>query len=399
MKSARTIFSSVLLIGLIAMLLSGCGKRGNAVQHDEENSADSTAVEDTSAAAEDTMAAAEDTAEVNLDLIPVEVAQVEVGDISSYLLLSSTIETENVVDVYPLVGGVIEKLFVEEGKWVEEGTPLLQLVDDEIILNEKQEEVNYDQKQLSFKRLEQMYAQNLVSDEDYETARYTLKQAEIARDKARLTRQRTTIRSPISGIISERLVQPGNLVSMSSKLFVITDPAKKICRVWVPERDLAQLAVGQKAFVTSEIALQERFPGWIKRISPVVEPTTGTCKVTVGIRDPKNRLRPGMFVRAEVVIATHENALLAPKNALVYENDLEWVYVIADSLAVKKQVQIGFSNGNRFEAIAGLNPDDQVVVVGQTTLKDSVAVNVVNLDSVITMALTEMPEEEEPAEE
>lgn len=400
MKSARTVFTCILLCGLIAMLLAGCGKRGDAVQHNnDENTADSSAAEDTSAAAEDTMAAAEDTAEVNLDLIPVEVAKVEVGDISSYLLLSSTIETENVVDVYPLVGGIIEEIYVEEGKWVEAGEPLLQLEDDEIILNEKQAEVDYQQQQLNFERLEQMHSQNLISDEEFENARFTLQQAEIVRDKARLTRQRTTIRSPISGIVSERLVQPGNLVTTASKLYVITDPKEKICRVWVPERDLFQLAVGQRAFVTSEIALKERFPGWIKRISPVVEPATGTCKVTVGIRDPRNRLRPGMFVRAEVVIATHEETLLAPKNALVYENDMEWVYVIQDSLAIKKRVMIGFSNGNRFEAIEGLRADDQVVVVGQTTLKDSVAVNVVNLDSLITMALTELPKEDETKEE
>jgi RND family efflux transporter MFP subunit len=153
---------------------------------------------------------------------------------------------------------------------------------------------------------------------------------------------------------------------------------------------MAPLKTGQKAFIASNIALSERFPGWIKRISPVVDPATGTCKVTIGIKDRQNRLRNGMFVRTEIVIDTHEDAVLAPKNALIYENDLEWVYVIEDSIAVRKRVKLGYANGNRFEALQGLAAGDQVVVVGQNTLKDSSEVRVVDLDS--TLALT-LPEE------
>ncbi|TKJ40458.1 hypothetical protein CEE37_09085 [candidate division LCP-89 bacterium B3_LCP] len=392
MTSFRPFLAFIVVCCLTTMLFWGCGKRGDAEQTSADSEADSTAIEDTSQAVEDT-------SEVYLDLIPVEVAQVEEGAIADYMLLSSTIETENVVDVYPLVGGVIEKIFVEEAMWVDDGQPLLQLEDDEIILNEKQAEVDYEQQKVTFKRLEHMHAQSLISDEEFENARFTLQQAEIVRDKAKLTRQRTTIRSPISGIVSERLVQTGNLVNTTNKLFIITDPAEKICRVWVPERDLSQLKTQQKAFVTSEIALNERFPGWIKRISPVVDPATGTCKVTIGIKDPHNKLRPGMFVSAEVVIATHDEALLVPKNALIYENDFKWVYVVVDSLALKKRIEIGFSNGNRFEALQGLNQGDQVVVVGQTTLKDSSAVNIVNLDSLLTLALNPPPEEEGTEEE
>lgn len=365
----------------MVFFLIGCGRRGDAGQNEKDPKADSTAVEDANATRKDS-------AKVNLDLVPVEVAHAELGEISDYLLLSSTIETENVVDIYPLVGGVIEEIFTEEGVWVEEGQPLLQLEDDEIILNEKQAEVDYEQQKANFSRLEQMHSQNLISNEEFENARFTLKQAEIVRDKARLTRQRTTIRSPISGIVSERLVQTGNLVNTASKLFVITDPSEKICRVWIPERDLSKLAVNKTAFVTSDIALKHRFHGWIKRISPVVDRSTGTCKVTIGIKDPKNLLRSGMFVRAEIVIDTHHKAVLVPKNALIYENDIEWVYVVEETLAVKKQVKIGFSNGSQFEAIEGLKAGDQVVVVGQNTLKDSVAVNVVNLDSTLAIALT-----------
>ncbi|MBW1711480.1 MAG: efflux RND transporter periplasmic adaptor subunit [Deltaproteobacteria bacterium] len=204
--------------------------------------------------------------------------------------------------------------------------------------------MDFQQQEATFKRLEKMHQQKLVSDEEFENARFTLEQAKIARDKARLTRERTTIRSPISGIIAERLVHIGNLVNTATKLFIITDPTEKICRVWVPERDLPRLIVGQKAFITSEIAQTGRFPGWIKRISPVVDPGTGTCKVTIGVKDRQNKLRT---------------------------------------------VKIGFSNGNRFEALQGVNFGDQVVVVGQNTLKDSVEVRIVDVDSTLTMALKE----------
>lgn len=380
MKSLFALIRVMFLAALLAWIGVGCSRKGDAESTEQKTQSDSLATTDSSSAAEDTSAA-------NMDRMPVEVFEVQSGAISSYLQLSSTVETEQVVDVYALVGGIVERIYVEEGMKVEQDQALLQLEDDEIVLNENRAEVDYQQQQAAFARLQEMHGQQLVSDEEFENARFTLKQAEITRDKARLTRQRTTIRSPISGIVAERLVQNGDLVNTATKLFVVADQTEKICRVWVPERDLPKLAVGQEAVISSEIAKMGSFGGWIKRISPVVDPQTGTCKITIGIKDPQSKLRTGMFVRAEVVIDTHHDAILAPKNALVYENDLEWVYVVKDTLAVKKRVKIGFSNGNRFEALEGLTCGDRVVVVGQNTLKDSVGVRVVDIDSTLAMAL------------
>jgi len=381
------IILTVAVVICTLLLLIGCGKKGEAESND--SAADSTAVTDSTAAGDSSTTAENDTSDVDLDLIPVEVAKVKRGDIASYLLLSSTIETENIVDVYPLVGGVIEKIFVEEAMWVKKGEPLLKIEDDQIVLNEQQAQVDYEQKLANYERLKMMHEKNLVSDEDFETAHFTLQQAEIAWEKAKLTRERTTIKAPISGIVAERLVYDGNLVTTSTKLFTITDPTEKICKVWVPERDLLQMKVGQKAYVSSDISLQDRFTGWIKRISPIVDRSTGTCKVTVGVKDPNNKLLSGMFVRTEIIIDTHKDAVLVPKNALFYENDLEWIYAVQDTIAVKRRVQIGFSNGSQFEAISGVEPGEQVVVVGQTTLKDSVGIRVVDVDSTLTMALSQ----------
>ncbi|MBU1882086.1 efflux RND transporter periplasmic adaptor subunit [bacterium] len=384
MKMFKVVITVTVSICVLSLLL-GCGKKGGAESN--HNSADSSAVADSSATGDSSSIAENDTSDVNLDLIPVEVAEVKEGEIASYLLLSSTIETENIVDVYPLVGGVIEKIFVEEAMWVKKGQPLLQIEDDQIALNEQQARVDYEQQLANYERLQMMHEQKLVADEDFETAHFILKQAEIAWQKVKLTRERTNIKAPISGLVTERLVYDGNLVSTATKLFTITDPTEKICKVWVPERDLMQMRVGQKAYISSQISTQDRFTGWIKRISPVIDRSTGTCKVTIGIKDPKNNLRSGMFVRTEIIIDTHQNAVLVPKNALFFENGIEWVYAVEESIAVKRRVKIGFSNGNRFEALLGVSPGEQVVVVGQTTLKDSAGIRVVDVDSTLTMAL------------
>lgn len=382
MKSPRVYFLSLLFAVISLLCLTGCSGKTNAGREKSDKNADSRSAQDSSSAQDSA-------AKALLDRIPVEVADAAAGDISNYLLLSSTIETENAVDIYPLVSGIIETILVEEGDRVQKDQALLHLEDDDIILNEKKTEVDYLQQKANFARMEKMHSQALISDEDFENARFNLQQAEIARDKARLTRERTTIRSPITGIVTQRLVQPGNLVSPSSKLFTVTDPTEMICRVWVPERELRQLREGQKAYISTQDAQKNRYTGWIKRISPVVDPATGTCKVTLGIRDGNRELRPGMFVRTEIITDTHENAVLAPKNALIYESDHPWVFVVEDTLALKKRVEIGFTNGSRFEAKSGLNPGDLVVVVGQNALKDSTAVRIVNLDSTLTAAVTD----------
>jgi len=151
-----------------------------------------------------------------------------------------------------------------------------------------------------------------------------------------------------------------------------------ICAVvHVPEKEIGTLKKGQQAYITSQHLKERQFSGWIKRVSPVVDPQSGTFKVTIGIENEKNQLRPGMFVNAHIITDTHQNAVLVPKTAVIYENENLHVYVIRDSVANKVRLDVGYQDFEKIESLSGINEGDKIIVVGQAGLKDQTKVNVV----------------------
>ena len=120
------------------------------------------------------------------------------------------------------------------------------------------------------------------------------------------------------------------------------------------------------------------FKGWIKRISPVVDPASGTFKVTVGVENTNNMLRPGMFVNVEIITETHNDVVLIPKTAIVYENEYMNVYVVRDSIARKIRLQPGFEDNQKVESLNEIKSGEQVIVVGQSGMKDETPVKIVS---------------------
>ncbi len=309
--------------------------------------------------------------------IPVEISYVTTGDISDYLMFSAALETEQTVTVYSQINGLVVALFVEEGQWVNKGDSLLQLDPREYVLAEQKARVEYDKQLSNFQRLKGLKAKDLVSDEEFETARLNVKQAEIAWKQARLNLEYTTVRAPISGVIGERLVNLGARIQPSVALFTIANLAQKIVKVYVPQNEMAKVHRKQKAVVTSDVLPGVTFEGWVKRISPIVDAQSGTFKVTVGVRDPKNQLKPGMFVNVHLIVDTHENVPLIPKTALVYENERSFFFVVEEGTVRKVELKKGYEDAEKVEVLnEAIAPGTPIVVVGQNGLKDGSTVRV-----------------------
>jgi len=324
--------------------------------------------------------------------IPVEISYIVPGDISDYLMYSAALETEQTVTVYSQINGLIVKMFVEEGQWVNKGDSLLQLDPREYILAEQKARVEYDKQQSNFERLKGLKAKDLVSDEEFETARLNVKQAEIAWKQAKLNLEYTTVRAPISGVIGERLVNLGARIQPSTALFTLSNLAQKIVKVYVPQNEMAKVHRRQKAVIRSDVLPDQSFEGWVKRISPIVDAQSGTFKVTVGVRDPKNVLKPGMFVNVHLIVDTHQNVPLIPKTALVYENERSYFFVLNNGIAQKVELQKGYEDAEKVEMKNDLPVYTPVVVVGQNGLKDGSRVRVTEVRRYAWQ--TDFPEEE-----
>ena len=140
---------------------------------------------------------------------------------------------------------------------------------------------------------------------------------------------------------------------------------------------MRNLRPGQLAFVTTDFMPDSEFSAHILRISPVVDPGSGTFKVTLGLTNGHTNLKPGMFVNTKIVTSTHDDALLVPKRAVVYDDGMPHVFVVKDSTARKVRLQVGFGDSRNLEVESGVSRGDQIVVVGQNGLKDKARVRVI----------------------
>lgn len=347
-----------LLPGLIVILVCGCQVQTGRGQGKDGASEDSTA----------------------LKRVPVETATVSTGTIQAFVHLSSAIGTEAEVAVYPLVGGHVAAIRVEEGDRVQAGDTLLTLEDAEILLNEERTRIEHAKATQDRQRVEELARRDLVSEQDRDEARYAEEMARIGWESARLAVQRSRVLAPIAGVVGRRTVQVGDLVGPSSSLFTIVDDRELIAVLDVPEKEFSKLKVGQSVRVRSVALAEEELNGRIKRIAPTIDAGSGTVRVTVAVGDPAHRLRSGMYARFSIVLDTREDAVLVPKQALVYDREQPFAWVAGDSLAQRRRLVVGYEDADRLEVREGLAAGEQLIVVGQSGLKSGSRIRVVMAD-------------------
>ncbi|MGH7944685.1 MAG: efflux RND transporter periplasmic adaptor subunit [Opitutaceae bacterium] len=323
------------------------------------------------------------------EMVPVETALVTRGEISAFLPFNATLETEAVVDIYPQTNGQVETLLVEEGHVVREGDVLLKIEDRELRVDVEESSSNFEHLQRNFARTDDLYKRNLVNKQDYETQAYQLDQARLRLERAKIRLSYATVRAPFAGIISARETQVGARVGSGTKLFSMVKLDDLVARVFVPGRYLPNVADNQPAIITSEFLPNRNFTGWVKRISPVIDPKSGTFKVTVGVRSDKpTELPPGLFVSVRIITDTRPNAVLIPKRAVVYEGGERYVFTVVKDRAAKKKLTAGFEDPNNVEALSGFEVGTAVIVLGQSGLKDGSLVRSVNAVSAPVPAAT-----------
>ncbi|MEO6245485.1 MAG: efflux RND transporter periplasmic adaptor subunit [Opitutaceae bacterium] len=315
----------------------------------------------------------------SVEKVPVETALAVRGPISAFLSFNTTLETEAMVDIYPQTTGQVEALFVEEGRIVKAGDPLLKIEDTEMRIDADEARSNYEQLKRNFARTEDLHTRKLINLQDYETQTYQLEQARLRHERASIRHAYTTVRAPFDGVISTRETQIGARVSAGTKLFSMVKLDEIVARVFVPGRYLPIVALNQPAVVTSEFLPDRSFKGWVKRISPIIDPKSGTFKVTVGVRGEKPaELPPGLFVAVRIITDTRDQAVLIPKRAVVYEGGERYVFTVSNDLASKRRLQAGYEDPQNIEVVAGIEPGAEIIVVGHNGLKDGAAVRAVN---------------------
>ncbi len=373
-RSARSIlrpspFLALCIVFLLALSLTLCGcQRGNPQSRKAGGK---------STAADSLSARKGGKSNNNNDAIPVEVAPVTKRTVSSYVMATSTLEAESTAQLLAETTGQVTAIRTEEGARVSKGEVLVQLEGTQQKLDYEKASIDLEIAEKEWNRAEELLKKNIVSTKEFDDARLRFENAKHAKARAAYELEKTRIVAPFSGIVTERNVQVGETVTPGKPVVTVADFDPLVARFRVPETEVGTIRVGLP--VTLEIPSGEHpnQEAKVSLVSPVIDQGTGTVKLTTYLKNPGAALRPGTFVRARVVAATHESALTIPKRALITEDDSYHVFVMASDTTARVEVKPGITDGQYLEILEGLNLDDLVITVGQGGLKTGDKVKVV----------------------
>lgn len=324
----------------------------------------------------------------------VTVAHVKSGPIYKAYIDVGSILPEDYARIMAKVAGRIASISVDEGSPVKKGQLLMQIdtfdytraVENASALKDAAY-VSFKKASRDFKRMEQLHKSKAISEQKYQDAktgldlaRYQYEQAKVAFSIARRALKECKVISPISGIVTNKYVNEGELTGPQQVAFVIMQLDKVKVEVDLPEEAFSYITEGNKGYVEVDAIPDEVFEGTITKIYPTIDPASRTFKITISLDNPELKLRSGMTARVKVVEQAKANTIMAPKTSLIRGEKGYYVFKVVSNRIEKIKVHTGIEGTDAIEILDGISPGDVVVTKGVTGLKDGMQVKVTATD-------------------
>jgi len=312
-----------------------------------------------------------------VEAVPVEVARAGRHPISASYSGTANLEAPGEAQVVAKTSGVMVQLLAEEGDQVTAGQVLARMDGDRVRLEAQKQLTMVRKLENNFRRSQELAAQKLVSVEASDQIRYDLESARASYELAKLELSYTNITAPISGVVAQRMVKPGNLISLNAPVFRIVNNSHLEGVLNAPERELARLKSGLPVRMIVDAVPGQVFEGKIDRVSPVMDSGSGTFRVVCAF-DNAPALRPGMFGRIEVIYDQRQDALTVPRIALLEDEGEPALYVVRANKAHRVPVKLGYSNGEVAEVLSGVKEGDMVITAGKVAVRDGTDVQIIS---------------------
>lgn len=308
---------------------------------------------------------------------PVETQSPRIGTAQAIVTTHGTLEPSSDAKISARATGIVKAIHHEEGTDVEAGTLLMTLEDDDQRLRLRQAEQELLSAEQVYTRLDKMRQAGVVPPNEWETAENNRKLAAIEVEIAQLALSYTRILAPFDGRIVERNKDLGDAVVAGESLYRMMAIDPLLLKIFLPSKRLAKLKVGADVSVQVD-AIDQAIAGKVHLISPIVDPNSGTLKVTLEIKDYPEGVRPGDFAQVDIVTDQRQQAMLVPADAILEERGDYYVFVNKDGKAERQDIEVGFSMGLEKEVRSGLSPDTAIIVKGHRNISAGVPLLVLN---------------------
>jgi len=335
----------------------------------------------------------------------VETISVERGNISDQIRAFGSIRAQDVVSVIPQVSNRIVQIYADLGDTVTAGQSLAKIRElpfrdayEQAQAQFRQSQTTFNRDSTQFARQEQLYERGSISLSEFEEARATYEnsRAQLEAARASLTQSRedlenTEIRSPVNGVVLNRMVAEGDLATTGQAAFEVANMVGYETRLHLPMRDWEAVNIGMPV----ELRLSSREDavarGTVSRISPQLSETTGLGEVVVSLTEVSPRVRQGMLAESRITLETRENTVIIPRSAMIERVDtyiepetntveLRRSYTVfiaeGDTVARQKELSLGLEQGERVEILSGIEEGNSLIITGQSGLRDGARVRV-----------------------
>ena len=337
-----------IIIAFAALVLAGCAQKKNS----QEQAAAAAMAAQPQAQAVKVMAAAKQ-------------------DVRQDGVYSATVQAFAVNNIAPQSGGRIQKINVEVGDFVGKGQVLAEM--DRVQLDQAKLRLSNAETELG--RLKQLYEQGGLAQSDYEAAELNFQVSKSTYDNLL---ENTILRSPISGVVSARNYDRGDMFGMAAPIFTVQQITPVKILVGISEGDYTKVKKGDNVTLTVDALPGKTFSGTIKRIYPTIDPLTHTVSIEVNVPNQNRELRPGMYAKVNVTFG-HSSSIVVPDAAVVrlQGSGQRNVFVVENGVAVQREVTLGRHFDSQYEILSGLEVGEQVVVKGGSALRNGAAVEVI----------------------
>jgi membrane fusion protein, multidrug efflux system len=283
--------------------------------------------------------------------------------------------------------GTVDRILFESGQAVREGDVLA-------ILDTRQEqaqlaalEAQRDLARVTFERLQGLLNERVISQAEFDRASAEFRQTDARVGEVRAVIERKKIRAPFSGILGLRQVNLGQYLAGGGELVTLQSLSPIHANFGVPQQAAGQIAVGRSVRITTEDGSGVSWTGRVTAIDSKVDEATRNIQIQATLANPDSKLRPGMFVQAEVILGPSQARVALPASAISYAPYGDSVFVVTDLKdpdgrtyrGVRQQVvKLGPARGDQIAILSGIKPGEEVVTSGVFKLRNGAAVVVNN---------------------
>lgn len=302
----------------------------------------------------------------------VTVTRVHAENVPQLSTYPTTVEADIVNNITPQSASRINEILVEVGDHVKKGQRLATM--DAINLEKIRLQVANDS--IEYGRTKELYEIGAASQANFEAITLAY---EVSKKSYANLLENTILTSPISGIITARNYDEGDMYAMAQPLFVVQNITPVKMLINISESNYSKVKKGMEVELVADAFPDETFKGKVNLVYPTIDPRSHTFPVEIIVDNKNEKLRPGMFTRVTINYGNNFRVVV-PDNAVLKQvgADDKYVYVLnEDNTVTYTPVKLGVRMGNRYEIISGLNDGDVIVTSGQTRLKNNIEVEVV----------------------